>query len=209
MTQYTYVAGSDAATANALTSITNRRRHVAEFQLQLVRPARQELAGGRRRPVTYSYNVGEVTVTDAAGDASQYFFDENGDAGQDGRSAGQRHVRHLRQQWQPDQPHRPDRPDHDISHTTPMETWSAAPTRSGRPPPTRTPDPTTCSPSVTNAAGQHHHTIQRQRRPDLDRYPNDTVETATYDALGDPCRLPIRTARSRSIHTTPPGRSPA
>ncbi len=28
--------------------------------------------------MTYSYNAGEVTLTDAAGDASQYFFDENG-----------------------------------------------------------------------------------------------------------------------------------
>ncbi len=34
-------------------------------------------AGGCR-PVTYSYNLGDVTVTDAAGYATQYYYDGNG-----------------------------------------------------------------------------------------------------------------------------------
>jgi RHS repeat-associated protein len=77
-TTYAYVAGSDAATKNALGSITNADGTSQSFTFN----AAGQLAGTAQTDgadaVTFTYSAGEVTVTDAAGDASQYFFDQDG-----------------------------------------------------------------------------------------------------------------------------------
>ena len=84
-----------------------------------------------------------MTVTDAAGDASQYFFDENGllvktvdplgnvtfaTYDSNGNLTSLTGPTGLTTSY----------------HTTPRETSSVARTRSGRPLSTRTPEPTTC-----------------------------------------------------------------
>jgi RHS repeat-associated protein len=78
-TDYTYVSSSNAATSNALSSIANPDGTSQSFTYN----AAGQLAGtsqaGGTDPVTYSYNLGEVTVTNAADDASDYYFDDNGE----------------------------------------------------------------------------------------------------------------------------------
>ena len=79
VTQYTYQSGSNPATENALTTI-----ELADGSLvNLTYDSAGRLAGysqaGGADPITYAYNAGEVTITDASGAAEEYYFDDNGD----------------------------------------------------------------------------------------------------------------------------------
>ena len=130
-------------------------------------------------------------MTDAAGDASQYYYDDNGDLVKTVDPLGNVTVRHLRQQRQPDQPHRPDRPDRDLhlrrQRQPDQRDQPAGPDHQLTP----TPGPTTCSTSVTNPQGDttsYHYnasgdltSIRVPRRLGRRR--------PTYDALGDPLSL--------------------
>ena len=96
---------------------------------------------------------------------------------------------HLRRQGQPDEQHGPAGPDH-VLHLHRHRQPAA---------------------SVTDAQGDTT-SYSYDANGDLTstEYPDDTVETATYDALGDPLSLtdPRRPGHA-AIPTTPPARSPA
>ena len=124
------------------------RRHPRDLQLRRGRPAGQPgartAAPGR---LSFSYKQGEVIVTDAAGDVSQYYFDDkgnlvkyvdplgnvtfatydsNGDLTSVTGPTGLSDSLHLRCQRQPDQRDRPAGPDDDASPTpAPTTCWPA------------------------------------------------------------------------------------
>ena len=127
-------------------------------------------------------------MTDAAGDASQYYFDENGRWSKTSTrwATPVRHLRqqlqpdehhrahradddvHLRCQWQPDQQHRPAGPDH-VLHLR----------RRRQPPGQRHQRP-----------GRHDQLqLQRQRRPHLDRVSGQLGRDRDLRRLGDPLSL--------------------
>ena len=95
VTQYTYIAGSNLATQNALASIQFPDGTSQSFTYN----AAGQLAGtsqtGGADPVSYGYNVGEVTVTDAAGRRQSILLRRERPAGQDRRPAGNTTLRHV------------------------------------------------------------------------------------------------------------------
>ena len=78
VTQFTYNSGANPAIVNALTSIQLPDGTSETFTYDAFGRLAQTAQTGGADPLTYSYNAGQVTVTDAAGDASQFFFDQNG-----------------------------------------------------------------------------------------------------------------------------------
>ena len=79
VTSYTYASGSNLATQNAVTTIQYADGSQANFSYDSSGRLASESQTGGADPITYSYNVGEVTLTDAAGDAKQYFYGQNGE----------------------------------------------------------------------------------------------------------------------------------
>jgi RHS repeat-associated protein len=77
-TQYGYDTSGNPSVAHALTSVQNPDGTQQLFSYD----AEGRLAGtsqaGGVNPLTYTYNAGEVTVTDFAGDATQTFYNEQG-----------------------------------------------------------------------------------------------------------------------------------
>ncbi|MFI5460129.1 MAG: RHS repeat-associated core domain-containing protein [Isosphaerales bacterium] len=78
VTQFTYNSGSNPADVNALTSILFPDSTSETFTYDAFGRLAETAQTGGADPLTYSYNAGQVTVTDAAGHASQFFFDQNG-----------------------------------------------------------------------------------------------------------------------------------
>ena len=78
VTQYAYDTSGNAVTLHALTAITAPNGTHEYFTYDaLGRLAGSSLDGGAD-PITYSYNAGKVTTTDAVGDATSDFFNANG-----------------------------------------------------------------------------------------------------------------------------------
>ena len=115
MTQYTYQGGWNPATENALTSIQLADGSLVNFTYDAAGQLTGYSQAGGADPVTYAYNVGEVSITDAAGAyrASTIsmttaicvkLIDPLGNIS----------FATYDSQRQPDEPHRPDRPDRHV-----------------------------------------------------------------------------------------------
>jgi RHS repeat-associated protein len=78
VTHFTYDSGTNPAVVNALTSIVNSDGTSQSFAYDAFGRLTQTAQTGGSDPLTYSYAAGEVTTTDAAGNASQFFFNEQG-----------------------------------------------------------------------------------------------------------------------------------
>ena len=128
-----------------------------------------------------------MTVTDAAGDASQYFFDDNGDLVKSVDPLGNVSFATYDSNWQPHQPHRAHRLDDDIHLRRQWQPDQQRPTRWARRPSYTYTGTDNLLASVTNAQGDTTN-YNYNASGDLTsiEYPDDSVETATYDALGDP-----------------------
>ena len=200
VTEYTYESGSNPATANALTSITNPDGTSQTFTYN----ASGQLTGtsqtGGAEPVTYSYNLGEVTVTDAAGDASQYYFDENGNLVKTVDPLGNvtfatydsnGNLTSLTGPTGLTTTYTYDANGNLTSSTDALgQTTSYTYTSSDN-----------LLASVTNAQGDTTN-YNYDSNGDLTstEYPDDTVETATYDALGDPLVAHEPGRRGHQLH---------
>ena len=189
LTKYTYEAGSDAATENALTSVTNPDGTSQNFSYN----AAGQLAGtsqaGGADPLTYSYSAGEVTVADAAGDASRYYFDENGDLvktvdplgnvafatyDSNGNLTSLTGSTGLTTKYA-----------YDATGNLTSSTDALGLTTSY----TYTTSDNLLA-SVTNAQGDAtNYNYNAGGALTSTEYPDDSVETATYDAMGDPLSL--------------------
>ncbi|MDE2508030.1 MAG: RHS repeat protein, partial [Planctomycetota bacterium] len=77
-TSYSYVAGTNAAVANALARVVNPGGDSVEFAYQtdgLLASTSRDGGGDR---VVFAYNQGEVSATNAGGGTSYYFYNEQG-----------------------------------------------------------------------------------------------------------------------------------
>ncbi len=189
VTQYTYESGSDESTENALTSITNPDGTSQNFTYSLSGQLTGTSQAGGADPLTYSYNSGEVTVTDAAGDASQYYFDENGDLVKTADALGNvtfatydsnGNLTSLTDSTGLTTTYTYNSNGNLVSSTdalgqTTSYTYSSSDNLLA---------------SVTNAQGDTtNYNYNASGDLTSTEYPDDTVETATYDALGDPLSL--------------------
>ena len=66
VTHYTYATGSNPATENALTTIGLADGSLVNLSYNAAGQFSGYSQAGGADPVTYSYNLGEVTITDAA-----------------------------------------------------------------------------------------------------------------------------------------------
>jgi RHS repeat-associated protein len=189
LTQYTYESGSDAATENALTSITNPDGTSQNFTYNSSGQLAGSSQAGGADPVTYSYNLGKVTVTDAASDASQYYFDENGELVKTVDPLGNvtfatydsnGDLTSLTGPTGLSTKYTYDSNGNLISSTDALgQTTSYTYTSSDN-----------LLASVTNAQGATtNYNYNASGDLTSTEYPDDSVETATYDALGDPLSL--------------------
>ena len=78
MTHYTYATGSNPATENALTTIGLADGSLVNLSYNAAGQFSGYSQAGGADPVTYTYNLGKVTVTDALGASEEYYFDANG-----------------------------------------------------------------------------------------------------------------------------------
>ena len=127
-----------------------------------------------------------MTVTDAAGDTSQYYYDDQGLLSKR-RPAGQVSLRDLQQRCNLTSITGPTGLTESFTYNS-NGNLTSAPIRWARPH-VHLPGPKPAG-RAHRRAGKHHQ-LQYDGTGDLDRvqYPDSSVETATYDALGDPLTL--------------------
>ncbi|MFI5457017.1 MAG: RHS repeat-associated core domain-containing protein, partial [Isosphaerales bacterium] len=198
VTRYTYDDGTNAATKNALTVIANSDGSHQFFTYAANgRLATTSQDGGVGR-LSFSYTEGEVTVTDSAGHASQYDYDNKGNLLKYVDPLGNASYATYNSNGNLTSITGPtgltetftyDAKGNVSSATDPLgETTTFTYTSSDN-----------LLASVTNPQGDttaYHYDPQG----DLTavHYPDNSVETATYDALGDPLSLTDQNGQATS-----------
>ncbi len=206
VTQYGYQGGSNAATKDALVSIKYADGSQNNFSYDSVGRLSATSQAGGASAVTYAYQVGGVTLTDASGAATQYDYNGNGELIRIVDPLGNVSVATYDANFNL------------ASATGPTGlTTSYSYSNAGE------------LTSVTNALGQtttytyggsdNLITSATNAQADSTSYnydgngnltsvlaPDGTSENMAYDALGDELSSPTRTGRSRAIPTTPRAR---
>ena len=101
-TSYTYDTGTNPATAHALLSVTHPDGSHDYFSYDAQGRLADAHRDGGAEDTTFTYNEGQVSVTDALGDTTTYSFDNRGLLVQVENPLGRHGPLHLRQQLQPD-----------------------------------------------------------------------------------------------------------
>ena len=196
-TRYVYNSGSNPAVQNALTTITNPDGTHEYFTYNAIGQLLSMSQNGGADKLSFGYAEGEVTVTDAAGDVSAYYYDDSGNLLKYVDPIGNASYATYNSNGQVTSVTGP-------TGLTSTYSYNAQGNLTGVTNPLGQTTSFTYSgtllSSMTNAQGDTTN-YQYNSQGDLTavQYPDSSVESATYDALGDPLTLTNRDGQATSF----------